>query len=100
MANFMEKLRDLVDERNRSRLFIPRKMLFTLMLIDFLLFAAIAGLWHGIWIFLSVFLCFPAAYFVHFTAKLWCRYYSVVTFAVLTVFEFAAAVAILYFLTR
>ena len=44
MANFMEKLRDLVDERNRSRLFIPRKMLFTLMLIDFLLFAAIAGL--------------------------------------------------------
>ncbi len=98
MSNFMEKLCDLVDERNRYRLLIPRKMIFTLMLVDFLFFAAIAGLWHDIWILISVFLCFPAACFVHFTAKIWCRYYSVVTFAVLTVLEFAAVVTAVHVL--
>ncbi|MBQ9120803.1 MAG: hypothetical protein IJY12_00390 [Clostridia bacterium] len=96
----MEKLKELLNITNVNHITVPRRTLLLMHLVQFCLFFAVLFLWRGILIVFSLLLGVLTAIFTVIFLKIWRRYYSVLSFVLLSLLAAGCAVALYVILVK
>lgn len=88
----IQKLSLIINQDTVNKILIPRKVIFSLFVLQILFLSICMLLWRGVWILVAIPLILLFAGYERFYLSLWKRYYAALTFAL----QFIAAAVLSY----